>query len=119
MAVSTRRASSYIVEAALAVGFIYFVLGGSSWPPLGWAAFCVFAVAVVVVNVLHNAERLSADEYWRFKNGLAVLCVLALFVGAAWRGSVLLLGTALLMGYFWLDDRRIHRQLERDQRRRP
>ena len=42
---STRRVRSYIVEAAVGVALVYFVLGGSGWSPLGWAAFCVLAVS--------------------------------------------------------------------------
>ena len=49
---ATHRASSYVIEAALAVGFVYLMLGGSKWSPLGWAAFCVLSVTIAVAEVL-------------------------------------------------------------------
>ena len=108
-----RSATSYVIEVAVAVAVLYFVFNASSWSALTWAAFCVFAVAVVVVEVLRDSERMSTEAYRQFRSGVATLYVLLLFVAAVWHGSLVILGFAVLTGFMWLDDRRADRQAKR------
>lgn len=111
---TVRRASSYVGEAAAAVAFLYFVVGGASWPPTMWAAFCVFAVAVVVVQVLYDDVcHLGEPEHslWRLRFGFAMVAGLLGAVVYAWSLWALALGVVL--GFFWLADWRTHRELVR------
>ena len=73
-------ARAYIVEATLAIVFVYVVLGGADWGPLTWAAFCVFAISIVIVNVMHDAERIRADQYERFKRTVGGVMVAAVAI---------------------------------------
>ena len=102
-----RRASSYVLEATAAIALIYFFLGGAGWSPWMWALFGVFAVSVVVHNVLHDTGRESEADYekWRARLGLAM--VVAILAAAVWHRSVWTLGLGLVLGWIWIDERRI------------
>jgi hypothetical protein len=100
---AARLARSYVLETSAAVAFCYFVLGGAGWSPWVWAAFCVLAVSVVVVNVHRDTGQTSEAEYsaWHARFGFAM--VVALLGAAAWHRSLWLLGLGLLLGWFWID----------------
>jgi hypothetical protein len=95
-----------MLEAGLAIGFIYLVLRGSEWPAIVWAVFAVLAVAITAVNILHSVGRLSDDQYFGFQNNLGLLMAVGLLVGAVRQQSLLLFGLGLLVGYFCFHDRR-------------
>ena len=71
---TARRAGGYIAEAIAAVSLCYFAFGGSRWSQAAWAAFTVFAVAVVVVRVLYDTESQTSIENsrWKLRFGFAL-----------------------------------------------
>ena len=106
-----RRRSSigYVLEAAAAIAFVYFLLGGSHWSAALWAAFAILAVWIVVMNVRRDAGLVTGATYSRWKLQLGFLMVAAALAGAFWQGSLWLLGLAAILGWFWIDDLRSYR----------
>jgi len=114
-----RRSSiGYVLEAAAAIAFIYFLLGGSRWSAAIWAAFAVVAVWIVVMNVRRDAGLETEATYSRWKLQLGFLMVLAMLAGALWHGSLWLLGLGAILGWFWTDDYRSHRSMIRGRLKR-
>lgn len=107
----TRRASSYILEAAAGVAICYFVLGGSGWGAGAWAMFTVVVAAIVVVRVLYDANAMSTREHLGWDLVFQFLGAAVLFVAGIWQQSLWLLGFALVLGWFWLDSWRTRRKL--------
>ncbi|MGR3175418.1 MAG: hypothetical protein ACUZ8N_12585 [Candidatus Scalindua sp.] len=108
--VSKTKTSTYIIEAAVAIAFIYFVLGGSSWSPAIWAIFAVIAIWIIVMNVRHDDEKETTSSYEHWKLSLAFIMVLGLLGGAIWQRSILLLVFGLLLGAIWFGDLRAYRK---------
>ena len=102
-------ARAYIVVATLGIVFAYVGLGGADWGPLAWAAFCVFAVSIVIINVMHDADRISADQYERFERTIFGVSIAAVAISGVWRQSFVALGLALVLALLWLDDLRVER----------
>ena len=104
-----RSGIGYVLEAAAAIAFVYFLLGGSHWSAALWAAFAVLAVWIVVMNVRRDAGLVTGATYSRWKLQLGFLMVAAALAGAFWQGSLWLLGLAAILGWFWIDDLRSYR----------
>lgn len=113
------KASPYVIAAASAIAFSYFLLGGSRWSPALWAIFALLAVWIVVMNVRRDAGQESARSYERWKLQVAFLMVLALLGAAIWQGSVWLLVLGLVLGAVWASDLRAYRDLYGGSRRSP
>lgn len=114
-----RRSSiGYVLEAAAAIAFIYFLLGGSRWSAALWAAFAVVAVWIVVMNVRRDAGLETEAAYSRWKLQLGFLMVVAILAGALWHGSLWLLGLAAILGWFWIDDCRSYRGMNKERVKR-
>jgi len=101
---NTRPARSYVIEAAVAIAFAYFLFGGAEWSPAAWAIFAVVAIWIVVMNVRRDAGVGSSDEYERYRVGLGFLFVLVLVVGAIYQGSLWLFILSLFLGVIWAGD---------------
>jgi hypothetical protein len=93
-----RSTSSYMIEAALAIAFGYFLLGGAEWSPATWAIFAFFAIWIVVMHVRRDAGIMSNDEYERWRSTLGFLMVLGLIVVAFYKGSYWLFIIGLILG---------------------
>ncbi len=113
-----RRVWPIIVEVGLAVLFIYFLFG-YSWRPWVWAAFTIFAVWVVVMNLQFPPE---SEIYQKWKVAMGLLLVLVLIVSGlvafVQNGSWWLLVVGLIVVALWIDDFRCYRRVWEYRRRR-
>jgi len=111
-----RKARSYVIEGTIAIIFCYFVLGGSEWSPLLWAAFAIVAIWIVVMNVRHDAGIESDSSYDRWKLQITLLMVLAALGASIWRGSIWLLIVSIALGLFWFSDLRSYKAIHGKQK---
>ena len=109
------KARAYVIEGTIAILICYFLLGGSEWSPALWAAFTIFAIWVVVINVRRDAGLKSASEYARFKLIGGLLMVLCVLGASIWRGSMWLLILSIVLGAVWINDLRSYKAIHGQQ----
>ena len=109
------KARAYVIEGAIGILLCYFLLGGSEWSPLLWAAFAIVAIWIVVMNVRHDAGIESTSSYARWKLTLTLLIVLAALGAAIWRGSIWILIVSILLGVLWFSDLRSYKAIHGQQ----
>ncbi len=110
-----RKASSYVVEAAIAIIFCYFFFGGSNWSPAIWVIFSIFTVWVIVMNVRYEAGLESSDSYIRWKLQVLFIMALSLIGASIWMGSILLFIIAIALGGIWISNLRSYRAIQNRQ----
>ena len=100
----------YLPEVVAAVVVVYFLLGGHAWSPATWALFAIVGIWIVLKNVRRETGFESEEKYNRWSALIGLLVVIALVASPLWTGSWWTLLLGLVVGAFWLDDRRLEKK---------
>ena len=114
-----RSSWAMLAEIIAAVAVCYFLLEGRAWSPVAWAAFAIVAGWIIIMNVRLEVGLETEKSYWRWKQQIGLLMVVALLVSRLWINSWWPFIIGLILGVVWLDDLRHIRSRHRNDSHLP
>ncbi len=103
---SNNRVGKLMTEIIIAIGTVYYLLGGDTWSPKMWAIFAIVSAWIIIMNIRREAGLESEKSYLKWKQTLGLLMILALLLSPLWVDSWWPLIIGIILGIFWIDEYR-------------
>ena len=96
-----------MAEVVLAVFFIYFLLGGKTWPSWVWAGMTIFTALIIIINERRGNKQISGLLHNIY---IELIITVILLVSGIWSSNWGAIIMGLIVGLISLSDLRTQRQ---------